>query len=91
MKPELQYLKDEMEETLNEVYRLGFEKGAQPNKAILDDKKNLLYHFDAHLLRFRRFQDDNYGERFYLKEKDRENAITLGTLITNFLLSYDDE
>jgi len=91
MKPEIKYLKDEVEDALDEAYRLGFEQGVKPNKAILDSKRDMLAHFDAYVSKFRRLQDDDGELIFVTKKYESTTAITLSNLITNFLLSYDDE
>lgn len=91
MKPELAFLMDEIEESLQEAYEMGLKEGGQPNKVILDSKRDMLAHFDAYLSKFRRLQDDDGELIFVTKGYEPTSAITLPTLITNFLLSYDDE
>jgi hypothetical protein len=91
MTDELKYLKDEAEDAIDEAYRLGFEQGVKPNKSILDSKRDMLINFDAYISKFRRLQDDDGELIFVTKGYEPTTAITLPTLITNFLLSYDDE
>ena len=91
MKPELAFLMDEIEESLQEAYDMGLKEGGQPNKAILDTKRDMLAHFDVYLSKYRRLEDDDGELIFIHKGYEPTTAITLGTLITNFLLSYDDE
>lgn len=91
MKPELAFLMDEIEESLQEAYNMGLKEGGQPNKVILDTKRDMLLHFDAYLSKYRRLEDDDGEAIFILKGYEPTSAITLGSLLTNFLLSYDDE
>jgi hypothetical protein len=90
MKPELAFLMDEIEESLQEAYEMGLKEGRQPNKAILDSKLNMLVKFDSYLSKYRRLED---GENvLFIEKNDSWNkAYYIETIVRTFLLSYDDE
>jgi hypothetical protein len=91
MKPELAFLMDDIEESLQEAYNMGLKEGGQPNKAILDSKRDMLAKFDSYLYKnYRRLEDGEYV--LFIEKNDSWNkAYYRETIITNFLLSYDDE
>jgi hypothetical protein len=91
MKDELDDLLLDVGVCLQDAYRRGFEKGNTTNKALLDNKKDMLAKFEAYLSTFRRLEGED-KESIFLKKSDvMPRGIFLETLIKNFLLSYDDE
>ena len=91
MKPELHFLMDEIEESLNEAYTMGLEEGGKANKVAIDSKKDMLIRFESYLSAFRRLENEDMEPIFIRKDAIMPSGIFLSTLIKNFLLSYDDE
>lgn len=91
MRPELHFLQEELEEVVDQAYQMGYQDGNVTNKALLDNKKDMLAKFEAYLSTFRRLEGED-KESIFLKKSDvMPRGIYLDTLIKNFLLSYDDE
>jgi len=91
MTDHLEDLIQEVEITLRDAYRRGYEQGGQSNKAILDSKRDMLVKFEAYLSTFRRLEGEDKDSIFLKKSDVMPRGIFLETLIKNFLLSYDDE
>ena len=91
MKPELAFLMDDIEESLQEAYDMGLKEGGQPNKAILDSKLNMLVKFDSYLHKNYRRLEDGENVLFIEKNDSWNKAYYIETIVRTFLLSYDDE
>ena len=91
MRPELHFLQEELEEVVDQAYQMGYQDGNVTNKALLEDKKDMLKRFESYLSTFRRLENDE-GESLFIKKAEvMPRGILLDTLIRNFLLSYADE
>lgn len=91
MKNELTDLISDAEVCLQDAYRRGYEDGNATNKALLDEKKDMLKKFESYLSKFRKLESED-NETIYIKKSATTwSGILLDTLIRNFLLSYTDE
>ena len=71
---------------------MGLEEGGQPNKAMLESKKDMLRSFDSYASKYIRLTGDEEGAVFVPRQPEGIRlGVTLDTLIKNFLLSYDND